>query len=119
MSSFDDLTSPVEGTPPEPDRARETDPNTMQGGDPGGSITDPDGSLGTDSGQFAGGGVGNEDVERGNLDGSNATEDARDQSLDQARGNGSFDNDAGVSGSDEEGMASDAGQSGQDNGLNT
>lgn len=59
-----------------------------------------------------------EDAARGNLDGSNAVAEPRDRSLDQAGGNGSFD-DASDTSADEPGQsdASDAGDSGQDNGL--
>ena len=55
---------------------------------------------------------------RGNLDGSNAVDEPRDRSLDQAGGNGSFDDasDSGDAG-EADGTASDAGDSGQDNGL--
>ena len=56
-----------------------------------------------------------DDADRGNLDGSNAVAEPRDRSLDQAGGNGSFDD---ASEQDVDGSASDAGESGQDNGLN-
>lgn len=58
------------------------------------------------------------DAERGNLDGSSATNAPREHSLEQAKGNGSFDDASGddaVDG-DEARMASDAGESGQDGG---
>ncbi|OFE15725.1 hypothetical protein BA895_21655 [Humibacillus sp. DSM 29435] len=58
------------------------------------------------------------DAERGNLDGSSATNAPREHSLEQAQGNGSFDDASGddaVDG-DEARMASDAGESGQDGG---
>lgn len=56
-----------------------------------------------------------DDADRGNLDGSNPVAEPRDRSLDQAGGNGSFDD-----GSQEptDGAASDTYDAGQDNGLN-
>jgi hypothetical protein len=59
-----------------------------------------------------------DDAERGNLDGSNAVDEPRGRALDEARGNGSFDevSDSGDAG-ETDGTASDAGDSGQDNGL--
>ncbi|MEP7331515.1 MAG: hypothetical protein ABI692_05435 [Terracoccus sp.] len=58
------------------------------------------------------------DAERGNLDGSNASNGPREHSLEQAKGNGSFDDasDDVTDDSDEARMASDAGESGQDGG---
>ncbi len=62
------------------------------------------------------------DAERGNLDGSNASNGPREHSLEQAQGNGSFDDashdsaDDSAGDSDEARMASDAGESGQDGG---
>lgn len=61
------------------------------------------------------------DEQRGNLDGSTAADGPRDESLDQARGNGSFDSSDEVPAGqphDEPaaGEAADAGDSGQDSG---
>lgn len=60
------------------------------------------------------------DVQRGNLDGSTAADGPRDESLDQARGNGSFDSvddlPAGRPDDEPAGEAADAGDSGQDSG---
>jgi hypothetical protein len=57
-----------------------------------------------------------EDAARGNLDGSTAVNEPRDRALDEAGGNGSFDTgDTGAPHPD--GSVSDAGESGQDNGL--
>ncbi|TQM58574.1 hypothetical protein [Humibacillus xanthopallidus] len=63
-----------------------------------------------------------DDAARGNLDGSNAVDEPRDRALDEAGGNGSFDSsDSGDSrdtgAAHPDGSASDAGGSGQDNGL--
>jgi hypothetical protein len=55
-----------------------------------------------------------DDADRGNLDGSNPVEPARDRALDQAGGNGSFDDASEQSGTDSE--VSELGDSGQDNG---
>lgn len=59
-----------------------------------------------------------DDAERGNLDGSNAPDEPRDRSLDQAAGNGSFDQVSDQSSDSETSDTSDLGESGQDNGLN-
>ena len=61
------------------------------------------------------------DAERGNLDGSSASNGPREHSLEQAKGNGSFDDasDDVTDDSDEARMASDAGESGQDGGSMT
>ena len=59
-------------------------------------------------------GVEHSDGERGNLDGSNASNGPREHSLEQAQGNGAFDDASHDSA--EARMASDAGESGQDNG---
>ena len=56
-----------------------------------------------------------DDADRGNLDGSNAVDEPRDRSLDQAGGNGSFDDASEQTGTESD--ASDLGDSGQDNGL--
>ena len=58
------------------------------------------------------------DAERGNLDGTTASNAPREHSLEQAKGNGSFDDadDDRAPDSDEARMASDAGESGQDGG---
>jgi hypothetical protein len=56
------------------------------------------------------------DASRGNLDGSTAVNEPRERSLDEAGGNGSFD-DASEAGGTGDPSASDAGDSGQDNGL--
>jgi len=63
-----------------------------------------------------------DDVERGNLDGSNAVEESRDRALDEAGGNGSFDSvDSGDSrdtgAPHPDGATSDVVDAGQDNGL--
>lgn len=68
-----------------------------------------------------------DDADRGNLDGTTASNSPREESLDdakaqaQAQGNGSFDDGAfddaaGADGADAAQAASDAGGSGQDNG---
>ena len=60
-----------------------------------------------------------DDVARGNLDGSTPVEEPRDRSLDEAGGNGSFEDvsdSAAADGTD--GSLSDVADSGQDNGLN-
>jgi hypothetical protein len=75
--------------------------------------TDPDGSGNLGGGSTAEAASG-DDSERGNLDGSNAVDEPRGRALDEAGGNGSFDQ---ASDSDADGTASDAGDSGQDNGL--
>jgi hypothetical protein len=56
-----------------------------------------------------------DDADRGNLDGSNAVDEPRDRSLDQAGGNGSFDDASEQAGPESD--AADLGDSGQDNGL--
>ncbi|WP_404392835.1 hypothetical protein [Humibacillus xanthopallidus] len=56
------------------------------------------------------------DANRGNLDGSTAVNEPRERSLDEAGGNGSFDDASETSGTGDA-AASDAGESGQDNGL--
>jgi len=64
-----------------------------------------------------------DDADRGNLDGSTAVSEPRERSLDEAGGNGSFDDASeGTGGTGRTGRtgdptASDAGDSGQDNGL--
>lgn len=124
-SSFDDLTEPVEGMPAEADRVGEQGQSAMQGGDSGEGVTDPDGALGTDPGDEGGGpGVQDPAPEEGNLDGSNTFNEPRADSLEQAGGNGSFDDasessgaSAGESAGDDAPMTDD-GDSGQDNGLN-
>ena len=78
--------------------------------------TDPDGtnhSAGEGSVQDT-----TDDADRGNLDGSAPVAEPRDRSLDEAGGNGSFDDASESSGASEASEASDAGDSGQDNGLN-
>jgi hypothetical protein len=79
--------------------------------------TDPDGSGNLGGGSTAEAASG-DDSERGNLAGSNAVDEPRGRALDEARGNGSFDevSDSGDAG-ETDGTASDAGDSGQDNGL--
>ncbi|HET8987637.1 MAG TPA: hypothetical protein VFN43_03915 [Humibacillus sp.] len=77
--------------------------------------TDPDGSGNLGGGSTAEGYSG-DDVDRGNLDGSNALDEPRSRALDDAGGNGSFDTDPGGTG-DSDTSASDVGDSGQDNGL--
>ncbi len=82
---------------------------------PGGTdrIADP---TGDSTGEQASG----DDADRGNLDGSTAVSEPRQRALDEAGGNGSFDD---ASDADEaaggfgDPSASDAGDSGQDNGL--
>jgi hypothetical protein len=76
--------------------------------------TDPDGTNPPERDSAAAQGSG-DDADRGNLDGSNPVAEPRDRSLDQAGGNGSFDD-----GSQEptDGAASDTYDAGQDNGLN-
>ncbi|GAA2487206.1 hypothetical protein [Terrabacter carboxydivorans] len=79
---------------------------------------DPDGTNPPERDSTAAEGSG-DDADRGNLDGSNAVDEPRDRSLDQAAsgagGNGSFDD-----GADDpaDGAASDTYDAGQDNGLN-
>ena len=78
-------------------------------------LTSPTGGAGDDG---AGSRVGSADADRGNLDGTTAVNGPREDSLEQAKGNGSF-NDASdkrTDDSDEARMASDAGDSGQDGG---
>ena len=67
-----------------------------------------------------------DDAARGNLDGSTAVSEPRERSLDEAGGNGSFDDASegtgrtggpGRTGGTGDPTASDAGDSGQDNGL--
>ena len=64
-----------------------------------------------------------DDADRGNLDGSTAVSEPRERSLDEAGGNGSFDDASeatggtGRTGGTGDPTASDAGDSGQDNGL--
>ena len=60
-----------------------------------------------------------DDADRGNLDGSNAVAEPRDRSLDQAGGNGSFEDASEQPADAPESDASDVGDSGQDNGLNS
>ena len=55
-----------------------------------------------------------DDADRGNLDGSTAVSEPRERALDEAGGNGSFDEASAGTGDT---SASDAGDSGQDNGL--
>lgn len=74
---------------------------------------DPDGTNLPEGSSAAAQGSG-DDADRGNLDGSNAVDEPRDRSLDQAGGNGSFEDASEQPG---DGSASDAGESGQDNGL--
>ncbi|GAA2742572.1 hypothetical protein GCM10009868_13050 [Terrabacter aerolatus] len=74
---------------------------------------DPDGTNLPEGSGAAAQGSG-DDADRGNLDGSNALDEPRNRSLDQAGGNGSFDDASEQSG---DASASDAGESGQDNGL--
>jgi len=67
--------------------------------------------------------VSGEDADRGNLDGSTPVSESRERALDQAGGNGSFDDASDRSDAYEatdgtgDPSASDAGDSGQDNGL--
>lgn len=63
-------------------------------------------------------GVEQSDADRGNMDGTTASNAPREHSLEQAKGNGSFDDaaDDRAPDSDEARMASDAGESGQDGG---
>ncbi|MDN5765242.1 MAG: hypothetical protein L0H96_16700 [Humibacillus sp.] len=58
------------------------------------------------------------DADRGNLDGTTASNGPREDSLEQAKGNGSFDDasDDRTDDTDEARMAADAGESGQDGG---
>jgi hypothetical protein len=80
--------------------------------------THPDGTDSTDgtadtTAEHASGG----DVHRGNLDGSTAVNEPRERALDEAGGNGSFDDASTATGGTGDTTASDAGDSGQDNGL--
>ena len=85
--------------------------------------THPDGTDGTDD--PAGGAAGDTtaeqasggDANRGNLDGSTAVNEPRERSLDEAGGNGSFDDASSETRGTGDASASDAGDSGQDNGL--
>ena len=78
--------------------------------------TDTDGTNvpGSDGDASAAAQGSGDDADRGNLDGSTAVAEPRDRSLDQAGGNGSFDD---VS-DQTNGAESDAADAGQDNGLN-
>ncbi|GGN03162.1 hypothetical protein GCM10009721_33020 [Terrabacter tumescens] len=76
--------------------------------------TDPEGTNPPERDSTAAQGSG-DDADRGNLDGSNAVDEPRDRSLEQAGGNGSFDD---VS-DRPNGAESDVVDSGQDNGLNS
>jgi hypothetical protein len=76
--------------------------------------TDTDGTNVPDGDASAAAQGSGDDADRGNLDGSNAVAEPRDRSLDQAGGNGSFDD---VS-DQTNGAESDAADAGQDNGLN-
>ena len=58
-----------------------------------------------------------DDADRGNLDGSTAVSGPRERALDEAGGNGSFDDATAGTGGTGDPSASDAGDSGQDNGL--
>jgi hypothetical protein len=83
--------------------------------------THPDGSgnLRDEAGHSTAQDASGDDAARGNLDGSNAVAEPRDRSLDQAGGNGSFDSVGSVDSRDtgvDDATASDAGDSGQDNG---
>lgn len=71
-----------------------------------------------DTGESTPTGVEQSDADRGNLDGTTASNGPREHSLEQAQGNGSFDDASrdGTDDSDEARMASDAGDSGQDGG---
>ena len=60
-----------------------------------------------------------DDARRGNLDGSSPVAEPRDRSLDQAGGNGSFEDASEQPADAPESDASDVGDSGQDNGLNS
>ena len=77
--------------------------------------TNADGTDGTadTTAEHASGG----DVHRGNLDGSTAVNEPRERALDEAGGNGSFDDASAARGGTGDTSASDAGDSGQDNGL--
>ena len=75
--------------------------------------THPDGSGSVDT-QSAVEDASGDDAGRGNLDGSTPVAEPRDRSLDQAGGNGSFDEAA----PEANGAESDAVDAGQDNGLN-
>ena len=77
--------------------------------------TDPDGTNvpGHDDSDSAATQGSGDDADRGNLDGSNPVAEPRDRSLDQAGGNGSFDEAA----PEANGAESDAVDAGQDNGL--
>jgi hypothetical protein len=89
---------------------------------------DGSGNLGQDGGHSTAEAASGDDAARGNLDGSTAVNEPRDRALDEAGGNGSFDHadasdaadsrDSGDAGTPRpDGSVSDAGESGQDNGL--
>ena len=81
---------------------------------PDGTGPTPAGGAGGDTtAEQASGG----DANRGNLDGSTAVNEPRERSLDEAGGNGSFDDASSDTGGTGDASASDAGDSGQDNGL--
>lgn len=130
MSDLNDLTNPAggaggtasgtgAGAVPATDH-----PDLARPSEPGSEATEADGSLGpaadVDPEQLPqdGSGVGVADADRGNLDGTTASNGPREHSLEQAKGNGSFGDasDADASDTDEARMASDAGESGQDGG---
>jgi len=83
--------------------------------------THPDGTDRTDGTQQAAGDAAEQasgdDADRGNLDGSTALSEPRERALDEAGGNGSFDDASADTGGTGDPSASDAGDSGQDNGL--
>ena len=84
--------------------------------------THADGTDGTNAAQQTAGDTAAEqtsgdDADRGNLDGSTAVSGPRERALDEAGGNGSFDDATAGTGGTGDPSASDAGDSGQDNGL--
>ena len=90
---------------------------------------DGSGNLGHGDGRSTAEAASGDDAARGNLDGSNAVDEPRARALDEAGGNGSFDSTDTTDSGDThdtgdhtgaphpDGSVSDAGESGQDNGL--
>ena len=136
MTAYDDLTDSSPESPPsteaesladQPGGAAQTpsgiggsDDQVDPSGDPGGDADLGDGLGGADDETSAGPGVDSSDADRGNLDGSTAGETSREQSLDDA--GDAVRDPSGASadavGGDDLSSYTDAGDSGQDNGLN-
>lgn len=127
MTAFDDLTdsspeSPADALADQPGGAAQTpgeiggdDQTVDPSGDPGGGS-----DLGTTEEDMSGQGPGvdGSDQDRGNLDGSTAVEPSRETSLDDADEAVRDPSGAAAEEADVPGYT-DAGDSGQDNGLNT